>query len=78
MSILPHVRHRSEDALSFRAAVADNGSPIAIRLLLRIRRNLEGERLVVRQLRPVIEARSRKTAAARPPISNKRCLVWQP
>ena len=41
------------------AAVADNRIPIAIRFLLRISRNLEGERLAVFKLRPTIETQTR-------------------
>jgi hypothetical protein len=41
------------------AAIADNRIPIAIRFLLRISRNLEGERLAVFELRPTIETQTR-------------------
>src|SRR5512138_3388141 len=41
------------------AAMADNRIPIAIRFLLRISRNLEGERLAVFELRPTIETQTR-------------------
>lgn len=46
-------------ARAFLAAVADNRIPVAIRFLLGISRNLEGERLSVRKLRPAIETHTR-------------------
>jgi len=51
---LLHRHHRLERALGL-AAVADDGVPVAVRLLLIVRRDLEGKGLVVLERRPAVE-----------------------
>src|SRR5204862_2698678 len=49
-------------ARAFLAAVADNRIPVAIRLLLCVSCNLEGERLAVCKMRPTIQTHTRNAA----------------